>query len=60
MPEPGGDPLIFPNNQPDRLLIIAPDRPGVSEIEFKLREEALKSHSFLAHMLKSKQFGFCG
>jgi hypothetical protein len=32
MPKLGGDPLILPNNQPDRLLIIAPDRPGISEI----------------------------
>ena len=54
----GGDLLILPNNQPNRLLIIALDCLGFSKIEFKLSEEALKSYSFLAHMLKSKKFGF--
>ena len=59
MPKLGSDPLILPNNQPNRLLIIAPDRLGISKIKFKLSKEALKSYSFLAYMLKSKQFSFC-
>ena len=51
MPKLGSNLLIFPNNQPNRLLIIAPDCLGVFKIKFKLYKEALKSYSFFAHML---------